>query len=221
MKRHGHGPDLISRKNPTAQLARCRAQQFGYSDYSSLAAVSFWVLKVVSVNMPIANKTQMMLMNILMMTFAFSMKDEEDEDYEPRVEVRRILTNIPKFPDISAFGPKSIGALKLLNDWIDDDVGEWLVTHEKGEFLDEDSGIPTTPFGQDDVKVKSESDGAGEESGEAGEEKAGEEAKPKKKAGIMSPAAKRMQKIADRKMMNFIASQASIDVPEGTPQRNL
>ena len=52
--------------------------------------------------MPLANKTQMMLMNILMMTFAFSMKDEEDEDYEPRVEVRRILTNIPKFPDISA-----------------------------------------------------------------------------------------------------------------------
>ena len=57
----------------------------------------------------------MMLMNILMMVFAFSMKDEDDEDYEPRVEVRRILTNIPKFPDISAFGPKSIGALKLLN----------------------------------------------------------------------------------------------------------
>ena len=85
-----------------------------------------------------------MLMNILMMVFAFSVKDEEDEDYEPRVDVRRILTNIPKFPDISAFGPKSIGALKLLNDWIDDDVGEWLVTHEKEEFLDEDSGIPIT-----------------------------------------------------------------------------
>ena len=95
--------------------------------------------------MPLANKTQMMLVNILMMTFAFSLKDEEDEDYEPRVEVRRILADIPKFPDISAFGPKSIGALKLLNDWIDDDVGEWLVTHEKGEFLDEDSGIPMTP----------------------------------------------------------------------------
>ena len=74
----------------------------------------------------------------MMHTFAFSMKDEEDEDYEPKVEVRRILTNIPKFPDISAFGPKSIGALTLLNDWIDDDVGEWLVTHEKGEFLEED-----------------------------------------------------------------------------------
>ena len=67
--------------------------------------MSFWV----SVKMPLANKTQMMLMNILMMTFAFSTKDEEDEDYEPRVEVRRIVTNIPKFPDISAFGPKSIG----------------------------------------------------------------------------------------------------------------
>ena len=40
----------------------------------------------------------------MMYTFAFSMKDEEDEDYEPKVEVRRILTNIPKFPDISAFG---------------------------------------------------------------------------------------------------------------------
>ena len=55
----------------------------------------------------------------MMYTFAFSMKDEDDEDYEPRVEVRKIVTNIPKFPDISAFGPKSIGALKLLNDWID------------------------------------------------------------------------------------------------------
>ena len=39
--------------------------------------MSFWV----SVKMPLANKTQMMLMNILMMTFAFSMKDEDDEDY--------------------------------------------------------------------------------------------------------------------------------------------
>ena len=128
--------------------------------------------------MPLVNKTQMMLMNILMMTFAFSMKDEEDEDYEPRVEVRRILTSIPKFPDISAFGPKSIGALKLLTDWIDDDVGEWLVSHEKGEFLDEDSGIPITPLDQDDVKVKSESDGAGEEKA------VGDDAPPK------SPAAK-------------------------------
>ena len=62
----------------------------------------------------------------MMYTFAFSMKDEEDEDYEPKVEVRRILTNIPKFPDISAFGPKFIGALKLLNDRIDDDVGSGL-----------------------------------------------------------------------------------------------
>ena len=145
----------------------------------------------------------------MMYTFAFSMKDEDDEDYEPKVEVRRIVTNIPKFPDISAFGPKSIGALKLLNDWIDDDVGEWLVTHEKEEFLEEDSGIPTTALEHNDVKVKSESDGAGEESGEAGEEKAGEEAKAKKKAGFMSPAAKRMKKIADRKMQNFRASQAT------------
>ena len=78
--------------------------------------MSFWVLKAVSVNMQLAKKYQMMLMNIIMMTFAFSVKDEEDEDYEPRVEVRRILKSIPLFPDISAFGPKSIGALKLLND---------------------------------------------------------------------------------------------------------
>ena len=133
--------------------------------------------------MPLANKTQMMLMNILMMTFAFSTKDEEDEDYEPRVEVRRIVTNIPKFPDISAFGPKSIGALELLNDWIDDDVGEWLVTHEKGEFLDEDSGIPMTPLDQDDVKVKSEAGADG--AGESDVDEAGEEGK-----GLMSPAAK-------------------------------
>ena len=113
----------------------------------------------------------MFLMNMLMMTFAFSMKDEEDEDYEPRVEVRRILTGIPKFPDISAFGPKSIGALQFLNSWIDDDVFEWLVAHEKKEFLDEDSGIPVTVLGQDDVAVKTEvgADGAGKsEKDEAG-----------------------------------------------------
>ena len=128
----------------------------------------------------------------MMYTFAFSMKDEDDEDYEPKVEVRRIVTNIPKFPDISAFGPKSIGALKLLNDWIDDDVGEWLVTHEKEEFLDEDSGIPLTGLDHGDAKAKSEAgaDGAGEG---GDEEKPGEEVEQKKKkAGIMSPAAKRM-----------------------------
>ena len=89
-----------------------------------------------------------------MYTFAFSMKDEDDEDYEPKVEVRRIVTNIPKFPDISAFGPKSIGALKLLNDWIDDDVGEWLVTHEKEEFLDEDSGMPISAVDHDMLCTK-------------------------------------------------------------------
>ena len=54
------------------------------------------MLEAASVKMPLVNKTQMMLMNILMMTFAFSLKDEEDEDYEPRVEVRRILADIPK-----------------------------------------------------------------------------------------------------------------------------
>ena len=149
----------------------------------------------------------------MMYTFAFSMKDEEDEDYEPKVEVRRILTNIPKFPDISAFGPKSIGALKLLNDWIDDDVGEWLVTHEKGEFLEEDSGIPITALDHGDAKVKSEAGADG--AGEVDEEEAEGEG-----AGSMSPAAKstvsyftkrgkRMQKIADRKMENFRASQAT------------
>ena len=154
----------------------------------------------------------------MMYTFAFSMKDEDDEDYEPKVEVRRIVTNIPKFPDISAFGPKSIGALKLLNDWIDEDVGEWLVTHEKEEFLEEDSGIPTTALDYDDTKVKSEDHGDAKVKSEAGadgagdgnEEKAGGEGK-----GLMSPAAKstvsyftkkgkRMQKIADRRLMQRI-----------------
>ena len=99
-----------------------------------------------------------------------------------------------------AFGPKSIGALKLLNDWIDDDVGEWLVTHEKEEFLDEDSGMPVTAVDHGDAKVKSEAGADG--AGDVNEEKAGEEGK-----GLMSPAAKstvsyftkkgkRMQKIA-------------------------
>ena len=169
--------------------------------------MSFWELEAASVKMPLVNKTQMMLMNILMMTFAFSLKDEEDEDYEPRVEVRRILADIPKFPDISAFGTKSIGALKLLNDWIDDDVGEWLVTHEKGEFLDEDSGIPMTPLDQDDVKVKSESDGAGEEKA-GGDDGAPKSPAAKQTISFYTAKGKRMRKIAERKMENFRASQA-------------
>ena len=50
-----------------------------------------------------------------MMAFAFSLEDEDDEDYKPRVVTKSVERKIAKFPDISAFGPKSIGALKILH----------------------------------------------------------------------------------------------------------
>ena len=71
---------------------------------------------------------------------AWSLEDEEDDDFTPRLEIRRLHSEIPKFPDIAPFGPKATGALKALNDWVQDDVGEFLESHEKSEFLDDDHG---------------------------------------------------------------------------------
>ena len=85
-----------------------------------------------------------------MMAFAFSLDDEDDENYKPRVVTKSVERKIAKFPDISAFGPKSIGALKILEDWINDDLGEWLTAHGKPEFLDEDSGEPVEQQDDDD-----------------------------------------------------------------------
>ena len=61
---------------------------------------------------------------------AWSLEDEEDDDFTPRLEIRRLHSEIPKFPDIAPFGPKATGALKALNDWVQDDVGEFLESHE-------------------------------------------------------------------------------------------
>ena len=73
---------------------------------------------------------------MLMYHMQWQLRDEDDEEYEPRVEIRRLVSNIPMLPDIAAFGPKAVGALKLLQDWIKDDVGAFLEAHEKEDFLD-------------------------------------------------------------------------------------
>ena len=44
-----------------------------------------------------------------MMAFAFSLDDEDDEDYKPRVITKSVERKIAKFPDISAFGPMVSG----------------------------------------------------------------------------------------------------------------
>ena len=59
----------------------------------------------------------------MMYHMQWQLADEDDEEYQPRVEIRRLVSSIPTFPDIAAFGPKAVGALKLLQDWINDDVG--------------------------------------------------------------------------------------------------
>ena len=53
---------------------------------------------------------------------AWSLEDEEDEGFTPRLEIRKLHSEIPRFPDIAPFGPKATGALKALNDWVQDDV---------------------------------------------------------------------------------------------------
>ena len=84
---------------------------------------------------------------------AWSLDDEEDDAFTPRLEIRKLHSEIPKFPDNAPFGPKATGALKALNDWIQDDVGEFLESHEKSEFLDDDHGIPVDASIKDYVYI--------------------------------------------------------------------
>ena len=104
----------------------------------------------------------------MMYHMQWQLADEDDEEYQPRVEIRRLVSSIPTFPDIAAFGPKAVGALKLLQDWINDDVGGFLEAHEKEDFLDEglDYGRPLEVLTRTDDAVKTEesADGAGDES---------------------------------------------------------
>ena len=86
-------------------------------------------------------KMNPILFVMTMFHMAWSAVDEEDDEYVARVEVRKLHCDIPEFPDIQAYGPKAEGALQKLNCWMDD-VEDWLVAHEKEEFLHEDHGVP-------------------------------------------------------------------------------
>ena len=50
------------------------------------------------------------LLLTMMYHIAWSPQEEDDDDYKAKVEVRSITFDIPKFPDISAHGPKAVGA---------------------------------------------------------------------------------------------------------------
>ena len=84
---------------------------------------------------------QAFMMLTTMFHMAWSAVEEEDEDYQARVEVRKLHSDIEPFPDIKPFGPSAVGALKKLNDWLHD-VEDWLAAHEKDEFLEQDHGKP-------------------------------------------------------------------------------
>ena len=156
-----------------------------------------------------------------MMAFAFSLDDEDDEDYKPRVVTKSVERKIAKFPDISAFGPKSIGALKILEDWINDDLGEWLTAHGKPEFLDEDSGQPVEQHDDDDFVKHEEEEitgadgaGAGGQKSDAphGSDSSGSSPKTplgKQTVKYYTKLGKRRAKLMDQKRRNFVASQAT------------
>ena len=143
---------------------------------------------------------------------AWSLEDEEDEGFTPRLEIRKLHSEIPRFPDIAPFGPKATGALKALNDWIQDDVGEFLESHEKSEFLDDDHGIPVDAESPAMHGVKKES-ANGASAADGGEEEADEkeESSPLKALGkmLLSDKEKKLKRLMDRKMQNFRASQAT------------
>ena len=143
---------------------------------------------------------------------AWSLEDEEDEGFTPRLEIRKLHSEIPRFPDIAPFGPKATGALKALNDWIQDDVGEFLESHEKSEFLDDDHGIPVDAESPAMHGVKKES-ANGASAADGGEEEADEkeESSPLKALGkmLLSDKEKKIKRLMDRKMQNFRASQAT------------
>ena len=134
----------------------------------------------------------------------WQLADEEDDEYQPRVEIRRLVSSIPSFPDIAAFGPKAVGALKLLQDWINDDVSGFLEAHEKEDFLDEglDYGRPLEVITRTDDAVKKEesADGAGDES----------PLKNKQVQHIIQEEEdKKKRRLYERKLKNFKASQAT------------
>ena len=138
---------------------------------------------------------------MLMYHMQWQLRDEDDEEYEPRVEIRRLVSNIPMLPDIAAFGPKAVGALKLLQDWIKDDVGAFLEAHEKEDFLDAglEYGRPlevVTP--QKDVKEEGADGAASSPLKSKDIERMVEGDKEKKK-----------RRIYERKLKNFKASQAT------------
>ena len=143
---------------------------------------------------------------------AWSLEDEEDEGFTPRLEIRKLHSEIPRFPDIAPFGPKATGALKALNDWIQDDVGEFLESHEKSEFLDDDHGIPVDAESPAMHGVKKES-ANGASAADGGEEEADEkeESSPLKALGkmLLSDKEKKLKRLMERKMQNFRASQAT------------
>ena len=154
---------------------------------------------------------------------AWSPLEEEDEDYKPVIEVRRIVTDIPKFPDISAFGPTAVGALKKLKDWIDNDVGEWLSAHEKEEFLDEDHGIPVQEeffggAGVGDDHIKQE-DPFADVKGDVDVDKDTKAQDAQQGEGIPKPKTyqweslskeeKKRKKLCERKMQNYKQSQST------------
>ena len=143
----------------------------------------------------------------MMYHMQWQLADEDDEEYQPRVEIRRLVSNIPKFPDIAAFGPKAVGALKLLQDWINDDVGGFLEAHEKQDFLDKglEYGKPLEVVSicrEDAVKTEEGTDGAEEGADGAG---AGEDERKR----LISEEDKRKRRIYERKLQNFRASQAT------------
>ena len=164
-----------------------------------------------------------------MMAFAFSLEDEDDEDYKPRVVTKSVERKIAKFPDISAFGPKSIGALKILEDWINDDLGEWLTAHGKPEFLDEDSGAPIEQRDDDDFVKREINDeesadgtkrkgadgaGAGGQKSDAPDGPDSSDSSPqtplgKQTVSYYTKLGKRRAKLMNQKRRNFVASQAT------------
>ena len=143
---------------------------------------------------------------------AWSLDDEEDDDFTPRLEIRKLHSEIPKFPDIAPFGPKATGALKALNDWVQDDVGEFLESHEKSEFLDDDHGIPVDAESPAMHGVKQEgADGASAADSGKGDAEEDAESSPMKALGkmVLNSKDKKLQRLMERKMQNFRASQAT------------
>ena len=143
---------------------------------------------------------------------AWSLDDEEDDDFTPRLEIRKLHSEIPKFPDIAPFGPKATGALKALNDWVQDDVGEFLESHEKSEFLDDDHGIPVDAESPAMHGVKQEgADGASAADSGKGDAEEDAESSPMKALGkmVLNSKDKKLKRLMERKMQNFRASQAT------------